>query len=308
MILGILNSDPTDSQSHVLSMTSRPLLDEPGLANPWRNDPPKSATRPDITTIRRAFKVKQALTFTSAFGPNTYPYGPAGPTPEDRSLIFFYEYRGIGSPPKDIGFPGDVYISVDPNSYGLWAMSEHKDREGLIQWHKWTPTRMINTSTSQSPVRDASDKWIEHPHLAGRFLWCSVKSAKISWYSESTFMENMVQQNPLNSSRASEFIAQMLEAETSRKKNICATRAEGKSTEIGGSSKRRFSSVSTDSADSLSGAEAGKKIKRYTRDAEATSSELESFTSQKRRHSSVLISSSSRSPSPMLELPTSKLR
>jgi hypothetical protein len=288
-------------------MTSNALLDEPGLANPWRDEPPKSATRPDITAIRRTFKVKHALTFTSAFGPNTYPYGPTGPTPEDRSLISFYEYRGIGPPPKNFGFPGDVYISEDPNSYGLWAMSEHKDREGLIQWHKWTPTRMINASTSQTPVRDASDKWIEHPHLPGRFLWCSVKSARISWYTEGT-LENMIRQNPSNSSRASEFIAQMLEAETGKKKNIHAAGAKRKSTEIGGSSKRRFPSVSTDSTDLLSGGETEKKKRRRSRDAEGSSAELESFTSQKRRLSSVLTLSSSRPPSHMSELSNSKLQ
>jgi hypothetical protein len=93
--------------------------------------------------------------------PHTYPYRL---DPKQPDKIPYFEWRGRGPPPADIGLPGDIFLDLTPNKPALFARTE-----GV--WFQW-----VGRYTTESQL-------IAHPHLEDRFL--SVAS-NVGWYSIST--------------------------------------------------------------------------------------------------------------------------
>ncbi|KIM77907.1 hypothetical protein PILCRDRAFT_605648 [Piloderma croceum F 1598] len=95
--------------------------------------------------------------------PKGYPYRFG---PRDKSnMIPYYEWRGKGPPPDDIGHPGDLYLDLTPGNYALHAHTTKK-------WVKWVGPRT------------KKEGLLAHPHLKDRYLDCSDRF--IGWYAEST--------------------------------------------------------------------------------------------------------------------------
>jgi hypothetical protein len=86
--------------------------------------------------------------------PTTYPYalplvpglyGQKGTVYEYRPVPFF-EFRGSGAPPADLGTPGDVYIDLTPDVHALYCRSEE-------DWARWA-----------GPAEAATEQ-LCHPHF-----------------------------------------------------------------------------------------------------------------------------------------------
>jgi regulator of replication initiation timing len=107
--------------------------------------------------------------------PKDYPFSvdKTARRAENREPNFhipFFEFRGEGPPPIDIGYIGDLYFDITPNAYALYA----KGKKGWQQW-----------SVTQAPW-EVNHSLIRHPDFkdGGRFLYC--RGPKFSWYSLSS--------------------------------------------------------------------------------------------------------------------------
>ena len=129
-----------------------------------------------------------------------YPYRLDSKAP---ATITFYGMSGVGYPPHDVGYPGDIYIDNNTDSPAIWAMIKLKE-DDTRQWVKWLPT---------------DEARIGHPHLKFRYLWGSTRG-EVSWYSPSTFEALLKQENPGGRRTAGELVAEMLRANTARKLNL----------------------------------------------------------------------------------------
>lgn len=116
------------------------------LPLPWLNSPiPKSFIQPSICATLQKTRVKDSII------PPSYPY-----IVDANGIHPHFEWRGNGAPPRDVGYPGDIYVDLAAPDYALWA-------RGKSGWTKWT------TSSHKADL-------IAHPHLSDRYLWCSVKN------------------------------------------------------------------------------------------------------------------------------------
>ncbi|KAJ7124471.1 hypothetical protein C8R44DRAFT_980736 [Mycena epipterygia] len=75
----------------------------------------------------------------------------------------FFEFRGVGAPPSDVGSPGDVYIDLTPSAHALYSKSEE-------DWTKWA-----------GPGESAD--MLAHPH----FVDC--RSARYVWFNRDIGVE-----------------------------------------------------------------------------------------------------------------------
>ncbi|KDQ24902.1 hypothetical protein PLEOSDRAFT_170163 [Pleurotus ostreatus PC15] len=77
--------------------------------NPWldRSRAPKSAVQPDISYTLRYFEDSSRKMRQSE---EEWPYRP---DPHNDSRVHFYYFRGVGDPPSDVSYVGDVYIMDD---------------------------------------------------------------------------------------------------------------------------------------------------------------------------------------------------
>ncbi|KAI0303059.1 hypothetical protein BC826DRAFT_983110 [Russula brevipes] len=75
--------------------------------------------------------------------------------------IHYFEFRGQGSPPTDLGYPGDVWLNTRPGELSLYART-------LNDWVIWPGPRK------------AKKQMFEHPLVPGRYLWCTRKH--VLWY------------------------------------------------------------------------------------------------------------------------------
>jgi len=118
----------------------------PCIANPK----PTSASPIPFVYERRHFTVKTL--------PDSFPYEVI----RDNGLqIHYFEFRGQGPPPADLGFPGDVWLNVRPGELSLYART-------LNEWAIWPGPRK------------AKKQMFEHPLVPGRYLWCTRKH--VLWY------------------------------------------------------------------------------------------------------------------------------
>ena len=128
------------------SMASPPKPPMPCIANPK----PTSSSPIPFRHERRHFTVKTL--------PDSFPYEVI----RDNGLqIHYFEFRGQGPPPADLGFPGDVWLNVRAGELSLYART-------LSEWVIWPGPRK------------AKKQMFEHPLVPGRYLWCTRKH--VLWY------------------------------------------------------------------------------------------------------------------------------
>ncbi|KAJ7476838.1 hypothetical protein B0H11DRAFT_1301937 [Mycena galericulata] len=134
-------------------MEPPPAVPHPCYATPH----PKSALKPDTTFTLKFMKMRPDAI------PASYPYlTPAIPGlyrnsgVNEHLPVPFFEFRGTGAPPADVGSPGDVYIDCTPAAHALYSRSE-------VDWTRWA-----------GPA-DAADTPLAHPLFAdcasARYLW-----------------------------------------------------------------------------------------------------------------------------------------
>ena len=127
-------------------MSSPPKPPMPCIAN----SKPTSASPIPFVYERRHFTVKTL--------PDSFPYEVI----RDNGLqIHYFEFRGQGVPPADLGYPGDVWLNVRPGELSLYART-------LTEWVIWPGPRK------------AKKLMFEHPLVPGRYLWCTRKH--VLWY------------------------------------------------------------------------------------------------------------------------------
>jgi hypothetical protein len=123
---------------------------DPGLRQHpcYQNPDPRSKLKPDTTSTLKYIKMCGGTI------PTTYPYAlPLVPglyaqkgTVYEYLPVPFFEFRGSGAPPADLGTPGDVYIDLTPDAHALYCKSEE-------DWTRWA-----------GPAVVASDQ-LCHPHF-----------------------------------------------------------------------------------------------------------------------------------------------
>src|ERR1700734_365721 len=101
-----------------------------------------------------------------------YPYF-ASPSnrgqPQTRS-IHFVEFRCVSAPPSDIGHPGDVWIDLTPNMFGIYAKVDG-------DWRKWPG------------LLTQDDSLIAHPHIPSRVLWCT--KHRVTWLKRNFLLSDL---------------------------------------------------------------------------------------------------------------------
>ncbi|KAF7330186.1 hypothetical protein MVEN_02455600 [Mycena venus] len=104
-----------------------------------------SSSYPGLITIQRIF---HGL-------PNLLP-GKSLPyeIPGDTSRVIYYEFRGRGTPPADVGRPGDVYWDVT-FPYIIYVV-------GIDGWEAWNPQASAGVQLLA-----------RHPNFDDRYLWTS---------------------------------------------------------------------------------------------------------------------------------------
>lgn len=126
--------------------------------------PPISAQQPHIVRHYRAFQVSEL--------PEDYPYH-LEPSSEQSTKINvpYYEFRGKGPPPTDIGKLGDLYLDLtDVKSYALYVLTR-------MGWTMWDPL------PAQSGTVPPVPELLAHPQSSklNRYLWCD--GCQLGWYS-----------------------------------------------------------------------------------------------------------------------------
>ena len=122
---------------------------------------PSSIEQPDIKCHNREFYVPEV--------PDDYPYQMEKSKSSTNISIPFYEFRGNGPPPTDIGNPGDVYLQIGAENLTLYA----KMRSG---WKIWNPLPMWGS------MLPPASELIAHPDSDNlkRYLWCD--GYQLGWY------------------------------------------------------------------------------------------------------------------------------
>ena len=96
--------------------------------------------------------------FTQKSLPDDFPYEAI----RDNGLqVHYFEFRGQGAPPDDVGHPGDVWLNLKPGEYALHARL-------ATEWVLWPGPRK------------AKKQMFAHPLVDGRYLWCTRKH--VLWY------------------------------------------------------------------------------------------------------------------------------
>ena len=138
---------------------------------PWLDPPPKSIIQPSVIVDLKRFHAHII--------PDDYPFRL---DPDRPTMVLFFEWRGRGAPPGDIGYPGDVYLDLTPGHFALYAHMTTK-------WVKWVGPRV------------QKEQLIAHPHFHDeRFLRCS--EITVGWYAIKTNTDNRFLPKTFNASDA----------------------------------------------------------------------------------------------------------
>jgi hypothetical protein len=145
-------------------MSQRPA--DRNLPLPWvDNPPPTSHIQPGVTHELKTFPVSMW------YFPTHYPYRThgriRGPETQTRTVPF-YLFVGIGPPPKDIGYPGDIYRDKTVRDYALYARF-------VNIWVPWT-----GRPTADDTIHEHSNL-LHHPYLTAHFLWCTENGITWMW-------------------------------------------------------------------------------------------------------------------------------
>ncbi|KAJ7476844.1 hypothetical protein B0H11DRAFT_1302116 [Mycena galericulata] len=141
---------------------SAPLPVHPCYADPS----PKSALKPDTTFTLRYIKLRPETI------PPNYPYQTplipglfANKGVHEHVPIPFFEFRGAGAPPLDIGTPGDAYIDTAAPACALYTRAEE-------EWMQW--------------AGPAAPELFTHPHFVdcrtARHIWFHPRDG-VEWIS-----------------------------------------------------------------------------------------------------------------------------
>ncbi|KIM77905.1 hypothetical protein PILCRDRAFT_824893 [Piloderma croceum F 1598] len=100
-----------------------------------------------------------------------YPYftGRSIRSQGNACTIHYVEFRCASTPPSDIGHPGDVWIDLTPDKFGLYA------KVGA-DWKKW-PGLLAH-----------DDSLIVHPHVPIRVLWCTKRC--VTWLNRKSILSD----------------------------------------------------------------------------------------------------------------------
>ncbi|KAJ7165682.1 hypothetical protein C8R43DRAFT_987294 [Mycena crocata] len=132
---------------------------DPPRAQPhpcFQNPHPKSELKPDTTFTlkyikKNADKIPASYPYSTLSGDGIFPNN--GAVLQYRAVPYF-EFRGLGAPPPDIGTPGDVYIDRTPGACALFSKSEE-------DWTMWAGHGAVDM--------------LAHPHFvecgSARFVW-----------------------------------------------------------------------------------------------------------------------------------------
>jgi hypothetical protein len=140
------------------------------LPLPWLDNPaPTSCIQLGITRELKTFRVNKW------YFPTHYPYRMHGPQirgshTQIRTVPFFL-FGGLGSPPNDIGYPGDIYRDTTARDYTLYARFKNT-------WVPWT-----GVATAGEPIHEHSNL-LHHPNLTAHFLWCTDSGITWMWCEE----------------------------------------------------------------------------------------------------------------------------
>ncbi|KII83352.1 hypothetical protein PLICRDRAFT_58426 [Plicaturopsis crispa FD-325 SS-3] len=122
-----------------------------GLPMPWIDNPtPTSKIQPGIQVRLKTAKIPTddpCLDFDTITNEFFKIYRPFSP---DNSIIHFFEFRGQGPPPSDVGYPGDVYFDLKP---------DQKHRLYRRNCQRW-----------EYPADTTPGQFIWHPYLARTVL------------------------------------------------------------------------------------------------------------------------------------------
>lgn len=141
--------------------------------NPWLDGlSPESAIQPDLCWTLRRFEDGSRRMRRSG---EEWPYRS---DPHNDSYVYFYDFRGVGDPPNDVGYVGDVYMTEDLD---VWVCQgtqpDSEERKWIRKWSK-----DMGPSTP-----------VEHPLLQDRYLWFrSSSSASVGpyWYGRKILANN----------------------------------------------------------------------------------------------------------------------
>ncbi|KAJ7210638.1 hypothetical protein B0H12DRAFT_1157423 [Mycena haematopus] len=139
----------------------------------YRNSAPKSTLKPDTTFTLKYMKMNAETI------PARYPY--ALPAIEGLySTLYlpvpFFEFRGAGAPPADLGTQGDVYINVTPGAHALYAKCEE-------DWARWSGPEWVCRRTVARRMQALSTAGIlKESHYAHQQAGWSLASTLISGY------------------------------------------------------------------------------------------------------------------------------
>jgi hypothetical protein len=137
------------------------------LPHPWPDNLlPKPKNRPDV--------FYQLKSFRAPYLPAQYPYRSL-PQRNAHNIQYFL-FTGLGPPPNDIGYPGDIYMDSTKHMYALYGRMQN-------QWAPWTGI----LSSARKPRRIAN--LLVHPNLPGFYLWC--KGNDITWLSHHDISKNV---------------------------------------------------------------------------------------------------------------------
>jgi hypothetical protein len=100
-----------------------------------------------------------------------YPYfaGRSIRNKGNACTIHYVEFRCASTPPSDIGHPGDVWIDLTPDKFGLYAKAG-------ADWKKW-PGLLAH-----------DDSLIVHPHIPTRVLWCTKRY--VTWLNRKSILSD----------------------------------------------------------------------------------------------------------------------
>ncbi|KII93144.1 hypothetical protein PLICRDRAFT_35326 [Plicaturopsis crispa FD-325 SS-3] len=156
---------------------------------PWLDNPkPTSKIQPNIKVKLKTFR----LGFgdgqdPASWPPEGYPYRPivpflSEPPPWGKrrksqpsrgsATVHYFEMHGRGPPPDDIGYPGDIYVDLNPRRYCLY----YRDLAQWSRYHHWQPKedgyygsrRRADPATTRHPLIDNVLLWI---YPTGQLVW-----------------------------------------------------------------------------------------------------------------------------------------
>ncbi|KII84007.1 hypothetical protein PLICRDRAFT_58137 [Plicaturopsis crispa FD-325 SS-3] len=139
--------------------TSAPSFD---LPLPWRDNPiPTSNIQPGVHIELKTSHIAPGMVL---WPPPGYPYRvELGFRPDKRKgsgvyNVLFYEMRGRGPPPGDIGYPGDIYLDLTPGAYALYF-------RGTAEWTQYF---LKNRGSARHPL--CEELFLSIP-MRGQISW-----------------------------------------------------------------------------------------------------------------------------------------